>query len=61
MSGFITTAGPPSLLVQPSKVFLNADVRAAAKGLSDALLAAGIDLKDEMRHDAASGCACAGP
>ncbi|KJA14243.1 hypothetical protein HYPSUDRAFT_150637 [Hypholoma sublateritium FD-334 SS-4] len=59
-NGVDTTAGPPSML-QMSKMFLNADVRAAAKGLSDAFSTAGIDLKDKVRRDAAAEHACAWP
>ena len=51
-TGFDTTAGQPSML-QMSKMFLNADVRNAAKGLSDAFAAAGVDLKDKVRGDTA--------
>lgn len=48
-------------MLQMSKMFLNADVRSAAKGLSDAFSAAGIDLKDKVRRNAAGEHACAWP
>ncbi|KJA14250.1 hypothetical protein HYPSUDRAFT_208877 [Hypholoma sublateritium FD-334 SS-4] len=44
--GFNTTAGPPSMF-QMAKMWLNADVRAAGKELSDALLAAGVNPNDK--------------